>query len=207
MASRPKPHPTDETSPSLLQRIRDQDDLAWARLLDLYGPLVYGWCRRAGLNNEEASDLMQDVFLSVSQNIEGFRRDEPSDSFRGWLRVMTRNRIATFFRNAAGKARATGGSTAQTMIQAVPDDEEDEASDLEERSGLYNRALRLIQTEFEEATWRAFIETAVNHRAAPEVARDLQMSPGAVRQARYRVLRRLRREFGDFLDDATPMPP
>ncbi len=199
MTTRPKPHATDDTSVSLLERVRQQDNAAWHRILDLYGPLVFGWCLRAGLSNDEASDLMQDVFLTVSQEIQDFRRNEPGDSFRGWLRVISRNRIATYFRKNAGKAQATGGSTAQMAIQAVPSNENDPTTDLEEKSGIYSRALRLIQTEFEDRTWRAFIETAINHRAAPDVALDLNISPGAVRQARYRVLRRLKAEFNEFL--------
>ena len=41
---------TLSTSTSLLQRLKARDEHGWQRLLTLYGPTVYGWCRRAGLS-------------------------------------------------------------------------------------------------------------------------------------------------------------
>jgi DNA-directed RNA polymerase specialized sigma24 family protein len=38
---------------------------------------------------------------------------------------------------------------------------------------------------------------AVEHHSSPEVAQQLGMTIGAVRQAKYKVLRRLRQELGD----------
>ena len=62
------------------------------------------------------------------------------------------------------------------------------------------RALESIRGEFEERTWLAFWETAVVGRPAGDVASDLSMSPGAVRVAKSRVLRRCREELGDLID-------
>ena len=66
-------------------------------------------------------------------------------------------------------------------------------------AGLFARALDLIRGEFEERTWAAFRLTAVEGRAARDVAADLAMTPGAVRVAKSRVLRRLREELGDLM--------
>ncbi|MGB7328606.1 MAG: sigma-70 family RNA polymerase sigma factor, partial [Rubripirellula sp.] len=77
------------TSPSLLFRIQQHDQDAWRQLTQLYGPLVFHWCKRLGLHGEDAADLFQDVFLSVSQSIGKFKPDTSQTrslgSFRGWL--------------------------------------------------------------------------------------------------------------------------
>ena len=65
---------------------------------------------------------------------------------------------------------------------------------------LFARALDLIRGEFEERTWAAFWRTAVEGRAAKDVAAELTMSPGAVRVAKSRVLHRLRQELGDLME-------
>lgn len=73
-------------------------------------------------------------------------------------------------------------------------------SDPEERrirSRLLLRALELIRSEFEDKTFEAFRQSAVEGRAADDIAADLGMSPGAVRVAKSRVLRRLRLELGE----------
>ena len=65
-------------------------------------------------------------------------------------------------------------------------------------TGLFARVLRLIREEFEPRTWQAFWQTAVAGRDTADVGADLSMSPGAVRVAKARVLRRLREELGDL---------
>ena len=55
----------------------------------------------------------------------------------------------------------------------------------------------LFRAEFDERTWQAFWLTAVEKHPGSEAAELLGMSPGAVRQAKYKVLRRLRQALGD----------
>src|SRR5436309_2947113 len=50
------------TSLSLLARARTREAAAWERLVDLYAPLVYHWCRRCGLSAEDSADVFQEVF-------------------------------------------------------------------------------------------------------------------------------------------------
>ena len=60
---------------------------------------------------------------------------------------------------------------------------------------LVRRGLDLIRAEFEPHTWQAFWQLAVEDRSVDEIARELGMQKPAVRQAKYRVLRRLRQEL------------
>ena len=59
------------------------------------------------------------------------------------------------------------------------------------------RALDQIRPMVEPQTWNAFWNTAVLGRWAPDVAEGLGLNPAAVRQAKSRILRRLRRQLGD----------
>jgi RNA polymerase sigma-70 factor (ECF subfamily) len=68
---------SESTSSSLLDRVRARDADAWRRLIALYGPLVYGWCRRAGLAPEESADRGQEVFMAVARSIETFDHSQP----------------------------------------------------------------------------------------------------------------------------------
>lgn len=198
----PSSGPTDATSLSLLQRVKTRDADAWRRMVELYSPLVYSWCRRSGMNGEDAGDVLQDVFTAVAVHIDDFRRDRAGDTFRGWLRTIARNKIRDHFRRQAQQPAGIGGSTAQQRFQDLADEHlepTDAASEDEESRGLFHRALELIRSDFEEHTWKAFWQTAVEGRTSTDVADDLGMTPGAVRQAKYKVLRRLRTELGDVL--------
>jgi RNA polymerase sigma-70 factor (ECF subfamily) len=202
MTSNVSSNASDSTSRSLLRRARQRDDEAWRRLTAVYTPLVYEWCRRAGLQTSDAADVAQEVFRSVASGLDDFRKEHPQDTFRGWLWTITRNRVCDHFRAAGGRPDAFGGSSARQVMEQVPSNprgEEIDHSDRQLHSKLARRAVSLMQTDFEETTWRAFWLTAVELQPAQVVAEELQMSTAAVYKAKSRVLRHLREEL-DGLD-------
>jgi RNA polymerase sigma-70 factor, ECF subfamily len=196
-----EPSPSTATSPTLLERIKAGDAAAWDRLVRLYAPLVYRWCHRWDLPEQEIADVFQDVFQAVSIHIASFRKDRPSDTFRGWLRTIAHNKVRDHYRKMGREPGGAGGTDAQirlSMLPAAESPDEDDPGGEQADQELFRRALELIRTEFEERTWRAFWLTAVEDRAPKEVAAELSMSPGAVRVAKSRVLRRLREELGEL---------
>jgi RNA polymerase sigma-70 factor (ECF subfamily) len=193
--------PSGLTSPSLLARAQDNQPAAWERLVDLYAPLVYHWCRRAGLGPEDTADVFQEVFRAVARALADFRRERPGDTFRGWLLTITRNKIRDHFRLLQDEVRGAGGTDAQMHLLAQPDPLSSE--DPEETNLLTQQlhlALETIRGEFEERTWTAFWQVQMEGRGTDEVGAHLQMTTAAVRKAKFRVLRRLREELGDLLE-------
>jgi RNA polymerase sigma-70 factor (ECF subfamily) len=194
--------PSSGTPPSLLERVRADEAAAWERLVQLYAPLVFGWCRGWGLRDQDAADVFQEVFQAVAAHIGKFRKEKAGDTFRGWLRVITRNKVRDHFRRLGHEPAGVGGTDAQRHLAEVPAPPvpDEPAVEKEAECGLFHRALELIRGEFEARTWQAFWQTAVEGRAPKDVAGELTMSPGAVRVAKSRVLRRLREELGDLAD-------
>lgn len=192
---------SESTSISLLERVKAQDSVAWDRLVDLYGPLVYYWITRSGITGEEKADLFQEVFQAVVRGIPKFEHSS-GGSFRGWLRVITTNKIRDHFRQRADQVRAAGGSDAQARFQEVSDPlaEPDEAGEAAQFTALLHRGLDLIRSEFSDRTWQAFWRTAVDGRTSTEAAEELGMTANSVRLAKARVLRRLRDELGGLLE-------
>lgn len=184
-------------------RIRDLEPDAWGRLVSIYGPVVYRWCVQSGVRGEDASDVGQEVFRAVADSISKFRRDRSGDTFVGWLRTITRYKIADYRRRQSTDPEAIGGTDFNIVVSQLPDapvdDSEDELSGDQVNSVLFRRALELIQCEFEPNTWKAFWATAVEGRATKDVGADLNMSDMAVRKAKSRVLRRLRDEFDESI--------
>jgi RNA polymerase sigma-70 factor (ECF subfamily) len=195
--------PSTATSRSLLERVKSEEPDAWDRLVSLYAPLVYRWCRGGGLREQDATDIIQEVFQAVAVHIGGFRKQREGDSFRGWLRTITRNKVHDYFRRRGREPEGVGGSEAQARLAELPAPWPREDSSLSEEHAegvLVKRALELIRREFTERTWQAFCRTAIDGRSAPEVAAELSMSAGAVRVAKSRVLQRLREELGDLIE-------
>jgi RNA polymerase sigma-70 factor (ECF subfamily) len=185
------------TSRSLLALVHDNDAAAWDRLISLYAPLVWHWCRKMDVPRQEVADIFQDVFQSVAAHIRDFHRDRPGDTFRGWLRTITVNKVRDHFREHNKEPQAAGGSEARAWWSQLAATEE-EPSENGRYGRLFHRALELIQSEFEERTWQAFWRVVVEGQSPQAVAHELHLSSGAVRVAKCRVLHRLRQELGDL---------
>jgi RNA polymerase sigma-70 factor (ECF subfamily) len=210
-------------TPSLLARLQAAapDEEAWGRLIELFGPVVYGRCRRAGVPGQDVADVGQDVFVEVMRGIAHFRRDRPGDTFRGWLACITQRRIADYWRlrHHAAEGNAAGGSAARDRLAEVPEPSgrgEDRATtspapetaagaspepaDAGEGDDLRGRALRLIAARFEPRTWQACWLVVMEGRPMEAAAEELGMTANAVRIAKSRVLTCLRDEFAGLLD-------
>lgn len=188
---------------SLLDRARAQDQFAWSRVVHLYSPLVYRWCRAAGLQPADADDVGQQVFAAVARNLRAFRRDRPGDTFRGWLHTITHHRLCDHARERTRHATFQPGSKWEATV-AAPSEPNSVCSAAfapkEEERLLFRRALDLLRAEFKETTWRAFVLVIVEQRAPSDVADEVGISLDAVYTAKSRVLKRLREEFADLVD-------
>jgi RNA polymerase sigma-70 factor (ECF subfamily) len=194
--------PSGGTSLTLLQRLRANKPDAWREMVYLYSPLVYGWCARLGVRGADADDVSQEVFRAATAGLAGFRRERAGDTFRGWLRGITRNMVLAHLRGRDRRPQGSGDTDVLRQMQEVvdpaslPADEDDPPGD---RDALYRRALELVRREFEERTWRAFWQTVAEGRSPVDVAADLGATPAAVRKAKSRVLHRLKEQFGDLI--------
>ena len=191
------------TSLSLLDRIRCHQAEAWSRFVDLYGPLVYRWARQSQLQSSDAADVVQEVFRSVAANLENFRRDRPGDSFRVWLRTVTKNKVRDHFRQCSSQPVGVGGPDGDQSLeqsQMPQADIEDSQETIAASTQLVHRVLEMVQCEFTHKTWRAFWRVVVDEQKPSQVADELQMTIGAVYMAKSRVIRRLHDELDGLLD-------
>lgn len=190
------PNPSETVSSGLLHRVRSRDPEAWERLARLYGPLVYRWARQAGLQDADAADVTQTVFANVARSIDGFDRRNGNGTFRGWLWTIARNEVRKTFNRKRDDAQPAGGNTAQALLGQLPDWVDDDAHaeppGFDGRTSVAHRALDLARNEFEPSTWTMFWRTCIDEQPATAVADELETTAGAVRQAKYRVLCRLR---------------
>lgn len=191
------------TSRSLIDRLKNNEAPAWRDLVQLYSPLIFHWCRRAGLPDQECPDTVQEVFRSVVAGIGQFRKRTEADTFRGWLRTIARNKVHDYFRRHGKQPAAVGGSEAHLRLAGAADVDDDLAGDeqdLQAEHELYRRAFDMIRRDFKPQTWNAFWQVVVEGKDALQVAQELNMRPGTIRVAKSRVLRRLREQLGELLD-------
>lgn len=180
---------------SLIDRLREPTGNAWEEFVRLYTPLLYLWANRAGLQDADAADLVQEVLVLLLAKLPSFRHERPG-SFRAWLRTVTLNKWRERQRRAA--VPVVGNTEALDAI-AQPDSVRD-FWETDYRRHLVRQAMTLMQVEFQPTTWKACWEHVVNDKPAVQVGAELGLSAGAVRAATFRVLHRLRRDLKELLD-------
>jgi RNA polymerase sigma factor (sigma-70 family) len=183
------------TQPSLLIRLRDaRDELAWTHFEGLYGPLIYGFARKHGLQDADAADLRQDVLRLVAGAVRGLEYDARAGSFRGWLFTVVRNQLRKFL-GRRPQDRGAGDSATQGLLEQLPAPEDHAAWDEDFRQRLFHYAADQVRGDFSAATWQAFWQTAVQGKPAREVAAGLGLTAAAVYLAKGRVMARLKEQI------------
>jgi RNA polymerase sigma-70 factor (ECF subfamily) len=184
------------TSATLLERLRlPSESDAWSRFTQLYTPLLFFWCRRLGLQEHDAADLVQEVFTTLVQKLPEFQYDRDR-GFRNWLRTITLNK----WRDRGRRAASAGNASADGLAEVPAPEAAPAFDEAEYRQHLVHRALELMQNEFPPRTWKACWEHVVVGRPAAEVAAELGIAVGSVYVAKSRVLCRLRSELEGLLD-------
>jgi RNA polymerase sigma-70 factor (ECF subfamily) len=185
------------TSVSLLERLKQPAaQVEWRRFVSLYTPLFYFWARRLGLHEQDAADLVQEVFVVLLKRMASFDYDRKK-SFRGWLRTVLHNKWRERLRAWDPQVQPGNGDVLDRIADS---DVILDSCEAEYQRHLSLRALQLMQAEFQPTTWKACWEHVVCEREAAEVARELGITVNAVYLSKSRVLRRLRQEFAGMLD-------
>lgn len=184
----------DSTSASLLDRLKQPGQQeAWNRFADLYTPLIYYWARGQRLDEADAGDLVQEVFLLLFRKLPHFNY-QADGSFRRWLHTLTINK----FREMKRRRQPAGGAD---LLDDVPGREEPSGlSDADYRSHLVRHMLRQLKGEFSPSTWQLFEDCMVAGRSPQETAALRGVGLGTVYAAKSKVIIRLRQELHGLLD-------
>ena len=192
---------------SLIQKAQANEPVAWETVFLLYAPLIKRWARWEGVSCPfEVDNICQEVFVKIIKNLSSYQRRENGGSFRGWLRVITRNLIYT---QRLGKTSpmTVGGSQWNLQLTQIPfnthsanslfDSEHHE--DSEEKSLLFQRIMAWVNENYSDNQQVAFKRVVIDQAPAREVAEELGLTPNIVYQYKSRILARIRQVFNDLV--------
>lgn len=187
-----------QTSSSLLYRARSHDPAAWEVICTLYTPLIHRWSARFGVPKHDMADVAQDVLLAVYRSFGGFRRDEPGQSFRGWLKTITWSKAMDLARTRVGRLQLHDAEAVNGLADPVADEPSQEL-DSEDESVLLQKAFSIVRSDFPGWYTQAFDLLVLQERSTEEVANRLGKAKGAIWNAKSRILKELRLRFSDLL--------
>jgi len=85
----------EKTDEQLIAKALQGNKQAWLNLLKRYEKQIYNYGMRMTGKNEDALDLMQEVFISVFRNLSTFRNE---GSFKSWMFRIAHFRCIEFYR-------------------------------------------------------------------------------------------------------------
>ena len=140
--------------------------------------------------------MTQEVFAAVASSLGEVPARPAGDDVPGAGCAGSRG-TSSCITHATAASRRSAGRTPRSGSSRSPRrrDEVELSESPADVTGLYQRALRLVQHQVEERTWTAFWKATVESRTPAEVAAELGITPNAVRLAKSHVLRRLRRRW------------
>jgi RNA polymerase sigma-70 factor (ECF subfamily) len=186
---------------SLLSRLQNWDDQeSWKDFFDTYWRLIYSFALKSGLTETEAEDVVQETIISVAKNIQKFERDREKGTFKGWLRNLTRWRIADQLRKRTGgrlQEAEFAPEDADTWDMAgIPQSAEAESVWEDEwRLQLMKVAMENVRRRVKEEHYQMFDLYTVKQWPASKVARTLNVGIGQVYLAKYRVGALIKKEI------------
>lgn len=189
---------TSQTSASLLRAARVQDPGAWQRLVETYGRRVYRWCRQSGLQPADANNIAQDVFAVIAAKLSTFEYRHDGDTFRGWIRRITQNKIRDHFRKLQKVPRASGGTAWFRQLadmpsqQTIEDKEPTTTGTSSTESSANAELVRQVKDCVSQRDWQFFWRVVVDGQSAVEVGDEFGVTANTVRIVKMRVLRKLR---------------
>lgn len=186
------------TRVSIFTQLKRDEEAAWSRFVDEYGPMIVAWCRRRSLTEAETADVTQSVLLKLLMVMRESRYDHRKGSFRSWLKTVTNNAVRDVMRSNQRSGRGTGDSVLLRQfhaLQASPSlDDLNECIDTEYQQMTLREAECRVKQRVRDFTWRAYEMTAIEGRPAREVADALNLKIAEVYVAKSRVIRMLREE-------------
>jgi RNA polymerase sigma factor (sigma-70 family) len=191
--------PTDTAIPtrySLLSRLQDwQDQESWQVFFDTYWRLIYAVALRSGLTETEAQEVLQETVICVARDIGKFKRDRSLGSFKGWLRNITRWRIADQLRKRTRGRSDTSVPAAEEIQAPVNGSEADAVWDLEWKENLLQAAIERVKHRVNPEHFQIFDLYALRQWPVHKVAQTLGVSVPRVYLAKHRVAALIKKEI------------
>ncbi len=188
---------------SLLSRLQNWDDQdSWRDFFDTYWRLIYSFALKSGLTEAESQDVVQETIISVARNIQKFRRDRSLGSFKGWLKNITRWRIADQLRKRTRldgeEDTAVAGRFQDTDMMEVSDPADPGLESIWEeewQANLLEAAMKRVKRRVKEEQYQMFDLYVLKQWPVRKVADTLGVTIGQVYLAKHRISALIRKEI------------
>ena len=186
----------ETTRSSVLRAVANtENEAAWQRFFDLYAGFVFSIARSKGLNDTDADDIVQMVFIDLARNLPSFKYDQEKGRFRPYLAALVKWRVIDRLKAVRRDADLKADFMEEAKSAATTEDE-----DFEERewqSAAMEETLRRIKPEVRPEHYAAFVASAVEGQDTDVVTKLYGISRDSLYQIRKRLTVKLREKLAE----------
>ncbi len=189
------------TSPSLLLRIRDNEDHeSWEQFAKIYSVIIRDYCFQRRLSDSDTDDVLQEVMRKVTSAIKSFDYDPSKGRFRAWLGTVAANTIKSHIAGELRKQNTVAvEADARTLFEQYEDPDSAWVDIYMER--IFNAACEQVKSQFSVTTWSCFEGIWIDNKSSSQVASELGIAVHSVYVNKSRVLKRLEAEVRNLAGD------
>ncbi len=197
------PSSVSVTNVSLLERVKNQaDQAAWTDFVQRYGPKVYGWAVRQGLQSSDAEDVAQEVLTKLLHSLKTF--EYQTGKFRAWLKTVTRTTLLDYVDRRKRQGQAGGGTESFDRLATLPArDDLCQRLQTEFDGELLQVAMNMVRRTTSEQSWTVFQLRMEQSLPYEEIARLVPLSADAAKMTYSRVLGKVRKQLQQLIGDST----
>lgn len=176
----------------IVKRCRAGEQAAWNELVEKYQRLIYAIPRRAGLTEEQAADVFQEVFVTLLEKIDAI---EQPDRIRSWIVTTAKFKTWGVIRGSKGHYSPETEEEMEAEMAAIRDNSplaDDMLIELEEQ-----HLIRAALTKIEERcrTILSMIYLTDPSASYAEVAAAIGVGETSISPLRSRCLKKLEKEL------------
>lgn len=180
----------EQTDAELVLLLAHDDEAAFSELYIRYKDKLHYFSRSLLKSEEEANDLVQELFIRIWES-RAFLN--PDLSFSSFLYTIARNRILNYFRNTDIEWKAK-----QILAQQMPTEEDSIESDL--ISADYRRILEEAIEQLPPQRQKIFHMSRIENLSHKEIAAQLGISVNTVQEHISESLAFIKRHFSKHTD-------
>lgn len=173
---------------ALVKGCRKGDQTAWNTLVDRYQRLIFAIPRRAGLSEEQAADVFQEVFLTLVEKIDSIEQPE---KIRSWIVTTAKFKTWAVVRGSKGIYSPGTEEEMEAEMARIEDNAplaDDLLIELEEQH-LIRTALKLLEERCQQIL--SMIYLCDPSASYAEVAAAIGVGETSISPLRSRCLKKL----------------
>jgi len=178
----------ERSDADLIRQCRDGNQKAWDELVGRYQRLIYAIPRRAGLTDEQASDVFQEVFLTLFEKLDEIEQPE---KIRSWIVTTAKFKTWAVVRSSKGLYSPESEEEMEQEMANLPDRSplaDDVLIELEQQH-LIRTALKQLEERCQKILSMLYLRNAT--ASYSEVAEAVGVGETSISPMRSRCLKKL----------------